>query len=308
MSKTCLILGGGGFIGSAVAEQLLAEGWTVRVFERPRVPVPRRIAGMDRMEWVEGNFQDPADLAAALSGVDAVVHLVSTTLPKSSNEAPLHDVETNVLATLRLLALMVERGIRRIVFSSSGGTVYGIPRSIPIREDHPTQPEVSYGVTKLAIEKYLYLYSRLHGLQPVSLRIANPYGAGQRIETAQGAVTAFLHRALHGEPVEIWGDGSVTRDYLHVNDVAAAFSCALRYQGSHQVFNIGSGQGLSLNELVAALESQVGCRIERRYLPGRSFDVPVSILDNSLARIELKWAPAITLAEGLRMTAAAISR
>lgn len=308
MGKTCLVLGGGGFIGAAVTQRLLAEGWRVRVFERAGVKVPRALAGAVGLQWVEGDFQCEADLASALDGTEAVIHLISTMLPKSSNEAPARDVETNVVATLRLLGLMAQRGVGRIVFASSGGTVYGVPRTVPITEEHPTQPEVSYGITKLMIEKYLYLYSRLHGLRPVVLRIANPYGGGQRIDTAQGAVAAFLHRALRGEPLEIWGDGSVTRDYLHVDDVAAAFACALGYEGAHQVFNIGAGRGLSLNELAAEIEAQLGCTVERRYLPGRSFDVPVSVLDNSRARSELHWSPAITLADGLRMTIAAIAR
>lgn len=308
MGRKCLVLGGGGFIGTAVVEQLLSDGWQVRVFEHPGVNVPVRIAGVPGLEWVSGDFQAPADLAAALEGVHAVVHLISTMLPKSSNQAPMQDVETNVIATLRLLSLMTERSIRKIVFASSGGTIYGIPRSVPIREDHPTEPEVSYGISKLAIEKFLYLYRRLHGLRPVSLRVANPYGAGQRIDTAQGAIAAFLHRALRGEPLEIWGDGSVTRDYLHVSDVAAAFSCALRYEGPHYVFNIGSSHGVSINELAGTIESVLGRRIARSYLPGRSFDVPVSILDNTLARTELQWSPSITLAEGLRMTAAVMAR
>lgn len=308
MGKKCLILGGGGFIGAAVAEQLLLDGWQVRIFERAGVNVPHQLAGASGLDWACGDFQVPADLETALDGVDAVVHLVSTMLPKPSNEAPARDVETNVVATLRLLTLMVERRIRKIVFASSGGTVYGVPQAIPITEKHPTQPEVSYGIVKLMIEKYLYLHGQLHGLKPVSLRIANPYGGGQRIDTAQGAVAAFLHRALRGDPVEIWGDGSVTRDYLHVKDVARAFSCALAYEGPHQVFNIGAGQGLSLNELASAIEAELGCPVVRRYLPGRSFDVPVSVLDNSLARAELQWSPSISFAEGLRMTIASLGR
>lgn len=306
--RVCLVLGGGGFIGAAVVRQALVDGWQVRVFDRPGVDVPPQLAGAPGLEWISGDFQDQRALAAGLDGVDAVIHLVATMLPKVSNDAPERDVETNVVATLRLLSLMVERRIRRIVFASSGGTVYGVPRVIPIPEDHPTHPEVSYGITKLMIEKYLYLYGRLHGLQPISLRIANPYGGGQRIDTAQGALAVFLHRALRGESVDIWGDGSVTRDYLHVNDVATAFSRALRYEGAYQVFNIGAGQGLSLNELVTAIEVQLGCPVRRRYLPGRSFDVPVSVLDNSLARSELQWTPAINFGDGLRMTVEAFSR
>jgi len=308
MGQRCLVLGGGGFIGTAVAQELLAQGWQVRIFERPGTKPSPRIAGADGLEWASGDFQDATDVAAALEGVDAVVHLIATMLPKASNEQPAYDVDSNVVPTVRLLGQMTERGIRRIVFASSGGTVYGVPRAIPITEQHPTQPEVSYGITKLAIEKYLYLFSRLHGLRPTTLRIANPYGGGQRIGTAQGAVAAFLHRALQGEPVEIWGDGSVTRDYLHVDDVGRAFACALRYEGPHQVFNIGAGQGLSLNELVAAIEKQLGAPVARRYLPGRSFDVPVSVLDNTLARTELQWAPTITIVDGLRRTIEGLAR
>lgn len=302
VQKKCLILGGGGFIGVAVVDRLLADGWTLRIFDRPGVQPHRAFGAAERVEWVAGNYQSEDDLTSALRGVDAVVHLISTTLPKNSNDAPILDVQSNVIATLQLLNGMVAQGVRRIIFASSGGTVYGVPESVPIAEHHRTEPEVSYGICKLMIEKYLYLYSRLHGLRPVALRIANPYGGRQRVDTAQGAVAAFLHRALGGKPVDIWGDGSVTRDYLHVSDVADAFACALRYQGARQVFNIGSGVGVSLNELVATIEAVIGRPVERRYLSGRSFDVPVSILDNSLARAELDWVPQIPMEEGLRLT------
>ena len=305
LSKTCLILGGGGFIGAAVADQLVAEGWAVRIFDRPGVRPYRTFASHEQVEWVEGEFLNSADVRAALHGADAVVHLISTMLPRQSNEAPIADVQSNVVGSLQLLQEMVLQGVRRIVFTSSGGTVYGRPVQVPIREDHPTQPEVSYGVCKLMIEKYLYLFSQLHGVQPISLRIANPYGGRQRIDTAQGAVAVFLHRALHRETVEIWGDGSVVRDYLHVSDVARAILAALCYDGKHQVINIGAGCGLSLNGLLYEIETLLNRKVERRYLPGRGFDVPVSVLDTSLAKAELGWVPSISLADGLRLTLAA---
>lgn len=305
MTKTCLILGGGGFIGAALADQLVAEGWAVRIFDRPGVQPYRTFAAHERVEWVEGEFGNLVDIRAALQGVDAVVHLISTMLPRRSNEAPLLDVQSNVLGSLQLLQEMVSQGVHRIVFASSGGTVYGRPVQVPIREDHPTQPEVSYGICKLMIEKYLYLFNQLHGIRPISLRIANPYGGRQRIDTAQGAVAVFLHRALREETVEIWGDGSVVRDYLHVADVADAISAALRYDGTHQVMNIGAGRGLSLNGLLDDIGALLGRKIERRYLPGRGFDVPVSVLDISLAQAELGWTPRISLVDGLKLTLAA---
>lgn len=302
----CLILGGGGFIGAAVTERLIAEGVSLRVFDKNGVKPYRTFHDSENVEWVTGNFQDKVDLVSNLRDVDIVIHLISSTLPKSSNDAPIDDVEMNVIGTLRLLDAMREAGVKRIIYASSGGTVYGLPIAIPIKEDHPTQPEVSYGITKLMVEKYLFLYNHLHEIEHLILRIANPYGVGQRIETAQGAVAAFLHKAINKTPIEIWGDGSVVRDYLHVADVADAFAKALIYRGDERIFNIGTGVGTSLNELVSSIEEAVGYSVERRHLASRKFDVPVNILDNSLARTELNWSPKIPLLQGLSMTLASL--
>ena len=295
-------MGGGGFIGSAVSDQLLAEGWIVRIFDRPGVLPYRVFAPHERVEWIEGAFEDLIAVRGALHGVHAVVHLIATMLPRRSNEAPYEDVQSNVLGSLQLMQEMVAQGIIRIVFASSGGTVYGAPVQLPIREDHPTQPQVSYGICKLMIEKYLGLFSQLHGIRPISLRIANPYGGRQRIDTAQGAIAVFLNCALQRKTVEIWGDGSIVRDYVYVTDVANAISLALSYDGPHQVMNIGAGQGLSLNRLLDEIDLLLGRKVSRCYLPGRSFDVPVSVLDISLAEAELGWVPRISLQQGLRFT------
>jgi len=304
MSKRCLILGGGGFIGSAIVEQLLSDGWSIQIFERPSVMPFRALNNGNDVQWLQGDFQDKDALARALVDVDVVIHLISTMLPKRSNEAPALDVQTNVVATIHLLDAMIDAGVQRIIFASSGGTVYGVPRTIPITEDHVTCPEVSYGICKLMIEKYLYLYSKLHGIKPTILRIANPYGARQRVETAQGAVAAFLYRAINSMPIEIWGDGTVTRDYLHVSDVASAFSKALQYNGSKMIFNISSGVGISLNDLVSLIEQVTEKKLDRIYSAARGFDVPINILSNALARSELGWEPKKTLVDGLKITLA----
>jgi len=207
------------------------------------------------------------------------------------------------VATLQMLNAMVAHNVLRIVFISSGGTVYGPPLYLPIDENHPTNPLVSYGITKLTIEKYLKMFEFMHGIKTITLRVANPYGERQRIETAQGAVGVFIHHALKGIPIDIWGDGSVTRDYLHVSDVAEAFVRALGYSGEKHCFNISSGAGISLNELIGMLEDMLGKQIKRNYLPGRPFDVPVSVLSNDLARKELKWEPRIMMRDGIARTA-----
>jgi UDP-glucose 4-epimerase len=297
-----LLFGGGGFIGSAVADRLLADGHPLRIFELPRVEPYRRFDSSESVEWITGDFQNVSDLRRAIDGVDAILHLVSTTLPKGSNENPVYDVNTNVISTIEMLNTMVQTRVKRIIFISSGGTVYGVPHTIPITEDHPTNPEVSYGITKLMIEKYLYLYSRLHGLEPIILRVANPYGERQRVGTGQGAVAAFIRRALAGEPIEIWGDGSVARDYIYISDVACACALALQYRGTKMIFNISSGVGASLTDLVTAIGTIMEKPLQVRHLPGRSFDVPISVLDYSLAKKELNWSPKVGLLDGLRRT------
>lgn len=298
-----IIFGGGGFIGSHIADKLLQAGHSLRIFERPRVPPYRGFRDGENVEWLTGDLLSLHDVTEAMRGVDAVFHLVSTTLPKNSNDDPVYDVQTNIVASLQILNAMVSLNIPKIIFISSGGTVYGTPVSLPIDESHPTNPHVSYGITKLAIEKYLLLYERLHGIKSIILRVSNPFGERQRVETAQGAVGVFISRALRGLPVEIWGDGSVVRDYIYVGDVADAFTKALSYSGQHSVFNVSTGSGLSLNQLIDELETVLGLSIQRIYLPGRPYDVPANILSNQLLRQKLGWSPMSTLRDSLRRTA-----
>lgn len=298
-----IIFGGGGFIGSAIADRLLQDGHELRIFERPRIEPYRNFADSEVVEWITGDFSSTHDVSHAIKGMDVVLHLVSTTLPKSSNDDPIYDVQSNVVASLQMLNAMVDLKVQKIIFISSGGTVYGIPKYLPIDENHPTDPLVSYGITKLTIEKYLQMYSHLYGISAISLRVANPYGERQRIATAQGAVGVFIHQALTQAPINIWGDGSITRDYVYVRDVAEAFVKAIGYSGREHCFNIGSGAGTSLNELIAMLEDVLGRPVERNYLPGRAFDVPASVLSNDLAQRELGWVPSISMHEGLVRTA-----
>jgi len=192
--------------------------------------------------------------------------------------------------------------IKNIVFVSSGGTVYGRPVRIPIDEDHPTEPLVSYGVVKLAVEKYLGLYHHLHGLSYRVVRLSNPYGPRQRAGGAQGAATVFLARVHGGKPIEIWGDGGVIRDYVFVSDAVDGILAAHEHAGTSGTYNIGSGSGTSLKDLVAAIQEVTKRKIDVRYTPGRAFDVPANVLDITRAKKELGWSPRTTLHEGLRRT------
>jgi UDP-glucose 4-epimerase len=294
-------LGGGGFLGYHLSQALLAAGHRVRIFDRPNI---NRFAVSSRhtLEWVEGDFINEEDLESAISGCDTIYHFVSTTLPKTSNDNPIYDVETNVVGTLHLLDLVRQQSGRKIIFISSGGTVYGIPREVPIKESHPTDPICSYGVAKLTIEKYLALYHQLYGLDYFVIRPSNPFGEKQRITGAQGAVAVFLHKALHDEPIEIWGDGTVVRDFIYVGDLIDALVRALTYTGDCRIFNIGSGKGRSLNELLSEIETLLGRQIRRTYMQARAFDVPSNVLDISMAARHLNWQPQIPFRDGLERT------
>lgn len=298
----CLVLGGGGFLGSHACDALLAHGCRVRVFEKLYVGKENIQHAISDIEWIEGDFTNEAHLREIVQGMDYVIHAIGTTIPKNSNENPVYDISSNVISTLHLLEAAKEAGVKKIIFFSSGGTVYGIPQKIPIAEDHPTDPITSYGIQKLTIEKYLKLYYHLHGLDYAIMRISNPYGERQRPIASQGAVAVFLYKALKKEPLEIWGDGSVTRDYLHVSDVAGVVPLLMRYEGKHKLFNIGSGRGLSLLELIKTIEKIIGRPVDVRFTSARPFDVPVNILDSSLALRELSWTPKIGLEEGIRRT------
>jgi UDP-glucose 4-epimerase len=300
-----LVLGGAGFLGSHLAEALLHGGHRVKIFDRPhldRLP----LLPEQRFELFTGDFLNPQALSPALRGTQVVFHLISTTLPKTSNDNPTYDVESNVLGTLRLVELCRQHGVRKIVFVSSGGTVYGVPRSIPLDESHPTDPICSYGIHKLAIEKYLCLSHRLHGLDYCIVRPSNLYGPRQRLDVAQGAVAVFLDLASRGKPIQVWGDGSVVRDYVYVEDAAEALLKAAAFEGEQKIFNIGSGVGTSLKALIEAIEALLGHPVPVEYGAPRSLDVPANVLDTSLARRHLGWSARTPLAEGLRRTHASM--
>ena len=299
--KHCLVLGGRGFIGSHLVDALLLSGHRVRCFDRPHVvPLGDSHISNPNFELHEGDLVSEADVVAALEGCDLCFHLVSTTLPKSSNVDPLFDIESNVLGTVRLLTHAVKLGVKKIIFVSSGGTVYGIPAQVPIPETHSTEPICSYGITKLTIEKYLGLFRQLHGLDYTVLRIANLFGERQRTHASQGSVAVFLGKVLRGEPVEIWGDGLVVRDYIYISDVVAALLASIDPAGDERVFNIGSGRGCSINDVLHSIEKVTGRSAIRRYMPGRAFDVPVSVLCIERAKRTLGWSPSVDFEIGLR--------
>jgi UDP-glucose 4-epimerase len=234
-----------------------------------------------------------------MEGADLVFHLASSTYPSTSNSDAVFDLESNLVGCVRMLKTAVECRVQRLIFISSGGTVYGVPHQNPIPETHPTDPICSYGIHKLAIEKYLYLFRALKDLDSVVLRVSNMYGEFQDLERPLGAISHFAHRAVEGKPIEIWGDGTIRRDYIHVDDVVSAFLKSISYQGPEHIFNIGSGRSVSLNDVLDLIRQRVPNRVVVNYEPRRSFDVHENVLDIARAGRELAWEPSVKLEAGL---------
>ncbi|ASG24703.1 NAD-dependent epimerase/dehydratase family protein [Nitrospirillum viridazoti] len=297
--RRCLVLGAGGFIGTNLCRRLQANGAVVQAFGRSQ-PLPGALGGGD---WMTGDFTDHAAVARAVEGNEVIFHLISGSLPESSNKDPIADLSGSVVQTLHLLDIARASGVRKVVFASSGGTVYGIPQQVPIPESAPTNPIAAYGIGKLAIEKYLGLYRHLYGLDYAVLRVANPFGPYQTGRRKQGVIAALARRALDGLPLEIWGTGEVVRDFIYVDDVVSALVASATHDGSHKVFNVGQGEGRSINQIIADLRAILSDRtLDVIYKPGRATDVPVNVLDIGLIYREMGWRPLTSWSDGLRAT------
>lgn len=298
----CLVLGGGGFLGLNLCNRLVAAGAEVTCFSRSH-PQPEVLDR--RVSRVTGQFADRLAIANAIERQDVVFHLIAGSIPESSNRDPSAELAAAPIATLHLLEICRSVRIKKLVFSSTGGAIYGIPRAIPIPEQAPTDPISAYGISKLMIEKSLYLYRHLHGIDYQILRIANPYGRFQLGTKHQGLIGSYIHRVLSGLPLEVWGTGEVVRDFLHVDDVSDAFLGAVTYEGPHKILNVGSGVGLSVNQVIAELEAAFGLDpLPCVYKPSRAADVPANVLDTALIRSELGWQPRVALRAGLVSTIA----
>ena len=292
-----LILGGQGFIGQNLCNKLLSEGHSVTVLEK-QINLDRVIPNI---RYVEGDFLDKSTYAEYLKDIDVVYHMISTTNPNNSNNEMERDVKENVIGTINLLDECVDNNIKKVVFISSGGTVYGVPEEVPIKETHPTNPICSYGITKLTIEKYLELYNHLHGLDYSVIRLANPYGPYHQ-NLMQGLINVILYKAINDDTLEIWGDGQVRRDYIYIDDAVEALSLAKDVDTQEKVLNIGSGQSYSICDIISEVEKIVGKRINTDFKPARSQDVPVNVLDINRAKKVLNWEPKVGLQEGINNT------
>lgn len=296
------IYGSNGFIGKHLVRRLAGMGLPVKGISRHHDPqFTSALAGS--VEFVEADFNDPLAMAASLQDVETVVQLVSTSSPGLRNEHAVADIKDNVIPHVTFLQSCVQAGVRRYLFVSSGGTVYGPDAPVPTPETAPTQPICSHGLTKLMVEKYIQMHGQVAGLTYVILRLSNPFGPGQTFRKGQGLIPAILDRCQKGLPVRIYGDGEARRDYIYIDDVMDAIVAVLdKPELPSAILNIGSGETRSVLEVVAAIESASGRIFGREYVDARNTDVDVSGLDITLAQAVLDWSPATIFEDGIRRT------
>jgi UDP-glucose 4-epimerase len=295
-----LVIGGNGFIGSHLVDELVALGWEIIVLDfqgRRYDPLPHGV------HFVFGDLSQSYLVREALVGVDVVFHLAWSTIHEISNQDPAADISANLIPTVHLIDASRLAGVRRFVFISSGGTVYGPADSFPIPEGHPQNPISAYGITKLAVEKYLNLFHHLYGLDYTVLRPSVPYGPRQNPLAKQGAVSVFLHRISRDLPITIWGDGSILRDYFYIEDLISALVAAgERPLQEERIFNIGGSEEISLNCLIEKAEAVVGKTAKVEYQLQRRFDASRILLDTDRARRVLSWGAQVLIDEGLKRT------
>ena len=296
LHNRAIVLGAAGFIGIPLVELLVKQGYEVICFDQnssPHWPMS--------VKSIIGHFeQPPMELFDCLR--DAMVyHLVSSTRPSQNTDTVSQELVSDISATLSYLEKTRHQNLRW-VFASSGGTVYGPEVACPISENAATNPTCSYGITKLAIEKYLSLYKRLHGSDYVITRLANPYGPGQDPLRGQGIIAALIYKALIGESAVIWGDGEVVRDYIYIDDLIEGLIKSSS-GASGQIYNIGSGVGISINTLIEKIQSTLNVKLKLDYQQSRSIDVRKNILNSAKIKADLGWEHHTDLADGIIRTA-----
>lgn len=295
-----LVVGANGFVGSHLVDSLVAAGHEVTAFGRFSSVGPMFTASGVRI--LRGEFLSRADLDLAVAGQDYVFHFLSTTNPATAESDPSLDVRTNVVQTIELLEACVAAGVGHLYFASTGGAIYGPQGKSVYVETDPTLPVSPYAIGKLSIESYLRYFEVMHGLRSTTFRISNPYGTRQPPHRRQGLIPIALRQIALGAPVVRFGDGSMVRDYLYVQDLVSMITRTVGSVPNHKLYNLGSGVGHSVSEVFDALRRVTGVdfAIEERAVPATFVDSVV--LDTARFRAEFGDFPLTTLDEGVAHT------
>ena len=296
--KNVLVTGGAGFIGSNLVKHLVENNNAVTVLDNLLSGYLGNLNPYPEVRFIQGDVRDPEAVKAAMRGIEVVFHLAASVGNKRSIDQPIMDAEINVLGTLQVLEAARNAGVRKIVASSSAG-IFGELKTLPIREDHPVEPDSPYGCTKLCEEKLCLAYAKLYDLEAVCLRYFNVYGPNQRFDAYGNVIPIFVFRMLRGEPIIIFGDGEQTRDFVHVDDVVQANIKSADAVGVTGAFNIASGSRVTINRLVEIIAKENSTALKIAHAPERPGDVRHSLADLAFANQLLNYIPAVPLAHGI---------
>lgn len=298
-----LILGAAGFIGTNLSLELIknSENHLTLVDENLNYFSPA-LKKHTEITFKESKFQENSDYNQLLKNQDIIYHLASTNVPSSSGINISQELESNIITTTKMLDACVNQSVKKVVFISSGGTVYGKQLACPLKEDLPTYPINSYGLQKITIEKLLYMYDYMYNLDYRVIRLANPYGPYQRPNGKLGAVTTFTYKAIIDEPIQLYGDGSVVRDFIYIKDAIQAIITIANGHDYHKTFNVGSGKGTSIKELLDLIGKVLNKELVIIRHEGRKADVPYNYLD--ISRYESRYGKLNkhTLEDGILLT------
>lgn len=301
MKKKCLVLGADGFLGSHLTDDLVSRGFSVRAFDRfEDGKIKNLVYPQDGLEIFSGDFLSSESIEEALHDIDIVFHFISLGNPALTIKDPKSDIENNVLGTIKLLDACVKQGIKKVIYPSSGGAIYGDAKSEYAHEDSLLEPITPYSINKLCVEKYLSYYKRYYNLDYVIYRISNPYGERQSVDGTQGVIPILLKKVLHGETVDVYGNS--VRDYIYVKDVTRFIAENFDKEHKYAIYNLGSGKPTSLTEILSVVEKVTQMTPKKNQLEKRKFDVDRIVLDINRIKKEFRFTPAIDFIDGVGMT------
>lgn len=298
-NATVLVIGGTGFVGSNLALALEKLGYYVIVFSRGHPSILGRITNV---EYIIGNISNHGEIDEVMERVDYVFHFASSTNPKSSENDLVFDISSNLIASIHIMEACVRNNVKKLIYCSSGGTVYGIHNEMPLSETVECKPISSYGLVKFSIENYIEYFHYKYNLDYEILRLSNPFGIGQSYNGNQGVIAIFINRILNGEEIQVFGNGSIIRDYIYIDDFVSLCLKLLTNEKKNNTLNVGSGKGVSIKHIISSIEEITGEKAKIKHLAQRKFDVPEIYLDISLAKKVYDWEPKTSFNEGLVTT------
>lgn len=291
-----VVIGGNGFIGKNIARMMNSNTNEVIIIDKTC-----KNALTNGIQYMCGDISCLSEISSFITQGDCIIDLAWSNVPVSSGTQIGDDVKNNVADNARLFELCVTKRVDRIVFMSSGGTVYGKPQYLPINEEHPNNPNSIYGLNKLFVEKLLTMITRNTSTKGISIRMSNPYGMWQRPFTGQGIIPTFLASAILDKPVEVWGDGHSVRDYVYISDAVKGIMALCKYEGEHSVFNIGSNKGASIIDIIDTIQRIIQKELRVIHKTESKVEVNQNILDCALMNQEAGWQATTSLTDGITM-------